>query len=114
MVHLAGNHAAPSKFHAYSYPHAAPGFAESDLEEYDKVSAGLAWSRSLELVRKAFEVEVDLESIWEEHSRRESLSRTPRCFLRDQTCPASPCRIFDSRMFTCPFCGFEKTVASDE
>lgn len=67
---MAGTHKIPPKIHAYSYPHAAPGFAESDLDEYDKISAGLAWSRSLNVVRKAFEIEVDLEGIWEEHSRR--------------------------------------------
>ncbi|KAL8937465.1 MAG: hypothetical protein Q9216_004410 [Gyalolechia sp. 2 TL-2023] len=50
---------------------AEPGFAEHDLDQFDKVSAGLAWSRSLELIRRAFEVEVDLESIWEDHSRLE-------------------------------------------
>ncbi|KAL9576352.1 MAG: hypothetical protein Q9212_007174 [Teloschistes hypoglaucus] len=71
LVHMAGTHKIPPKIRAYSYPHAAPGFAESDLDEYDKISAGLAWSRSLEVVRKAFEIEVDLEGIWEEHSRRE-------------------------------------------
>ncbi|KAL8954346.1 MAG: hypothetical protein Q9183_007179, partial [Haloplaca sp. 2 TL-2023] len=43
MVHLAGDRTAPPRFHAYSYPEAAPGFAESDLDEYDRVSAGLAW-----------------------------------------------------------------------
>ncbi|KAL8721603.1 MAG: hypothetical protein Q9181_007674 [Wetmoreana brouardii] len=71
VIHLAGSQHFSSKFHAYSYPHVAPGFAEQDLEEYDKISAGLAWSRSLELVRNAFDVEVDLEGIWEEHSRSE-------------------------------------------
>ncbi|KAL8667467.1 MAG: hypothetical protein Q9202_000683 [Teloschistes flavicans] len=71
LVHMAGTHKIPPKLHAYSYPDAAPGFAESDLDEYDKISAGLAWSRSLNVVRKAFEIEVDLEGIWEEHSRRE-------------------------------------------
>ena len=71
MVHLAGDRTAPPRFHAYSYPEAAPGFAESDLDEYDKVPAGLAWSRSLGLIRKAFDIDVDLEAIWDNHSRRE-------------------------------------------
>lgn len=69
-IHLAGSQPEAPKFHAYSYPQAEPGFAEHDLDQYDKVSAGLAWSRSLESVRRAFEVEVDLEGIWEDHSRR--------------------------------------------
>ena len=68
-IHLAGSQPQAPKFHSYSYPHAEPGFAEHDLDQFDKVSAGLAWSRSLDLVRKGFEVEVDLESIWEDHSR---------------------------------------------
>ena len=43
------------------------GFAEGDLEEFDKVSAGLAWTRSLAAVRKGLGVDVDLEGVWEEH-----------------------------------------------
>lgn len=56
---------------SYTYEGAEPGFAEHDLEEYDKVSARLAWSRSLDTVRKAFRAEVDLEKVWEEHLERE-------------------------------------------
>lgn len=40
-------------FPAYSYD-ADPGFAEQDLDEYDKVSADLAWSRSLSTALTAF------------------------------------------------------------
>lgn len=39
---------------SYTYD-AEPGFAEQDLDEYDKVSAELAWSRSLAAARKAFQ-----------------------------------------------------------
>ncbi|KAL8836233.1 MAG: hypothetical protein Q9170_003010 [Blastenia crenularia] len=74
-IHLAGSQPEAPKFHSYSYPHAEPGFAEHDLDQFDKVSAGLAWSRSLELVRKGFEVEVDLERIWEDHSRLEFVTK---------------------------------------
>lgn len=56
--------------HAYAYPDAVPGFAEHDLDVFDKVSAGLAWSRSLDVMRKAFEIEVDLEAVWDRHSKR--------------------------------------------
>lgn len=38
---------------SYTYG-AQPGFAEHDLDEYDKISAELAWSRSLAAARKAF------------------------------------------------------------
>ncbi|GKT45141.1 uncharacterized protein ColSpa_05322 [Colletotrichum spaethianum] len=50
----------------YTYD-AEPGFAEHDLEEYNKVSAELAWSRSLGAARKAFNNHVDLELVLEEN-----------------------------------------------
>ncbi|KAL8930761.1 MAG: hypothetical protein Q9208_000302 [Pyrenodesmia sp. 3 TL-2023] len=75
ITHLAGSQPEAPKFHSYSYPQAEPGFAEHDLDQFDKVSAGLAWTRSLELVRKGFDIEVDLEGIWEDHSRLEFESR---------------------------------------
>lgn len=56
-----------AKYKCFVYPDAVPGFAESDLDEYDRISAGLAWTRTLGVVRKAHEIDVDLESIWEEH-----------------------------------------------
>lgn len=71
VVHLAGEQRKIHKYRSYSYPEAEVGFAEGDLEDYDKVSAGLAWSRTLAAVRKGFEIEVDLEKVWEEHVERE-------------------------------------------
>ena len=68
IVHLAGSQPMAPKFHSYSYPDAEPGFAENDLDQFDKVSAALAWTRTLTLVRKGFEIEVDLEAIWEQHT----------------------------------------------
>ncbi|KAI1109581.1 hypothetical protein F5Y14DRAFT_21888 [Nemania sp. NC0429] len=44
---------------------AAPGFAESDLDEYEAVAAELAWSRSLGAVRKAMGVDMDVERVVE-------------------------------------------------
>lgn len=38
---------------SYTY-NAEPGFAEHDIDEYEKISADLAWSRSLAAARKAF------------------------------------------------------------
>lgn len=70
VVHLAGKQPSTQKYKSYSYPEAEPGFAEVDLEEYDKVAAGLAWTRTLAAVRKGFEIEVDLERVWEEHVAR--------------------------------------------
>lgn len=40
-------------YQSYTY-NADPGFAEHDIEEYEKISADLAWSRSLAAARKAF------------------------------------------------------------
>lgn len=45
---------------------AAPGFAESDLDEYEAVAAELAWSRGLGAVRKAMGVDVDVERVVED------------------------------------------------
>ncbi|KXJ96255.1 dienelactone hydrolase [Microdochium bolleyi] len=50
------------KYPAYSYD-AEPGFAEHDLKEFDPVGAELAWSRSLATARRAFQIDVDLESV---------------------------------------------------
>lgn len=46
------------------------GFAEHDLETFDKVAASLAWTRTLRTLRKAFKVEdqLDLESVKEAHA----------------------------------------------
>lgn len=67
-IHFAGSHRTVAKYKSYAYPQAESGFAEADLNEYDKVSAGLAWTRTLGTVRKGFEMEVDLEAVWEEHT----------------------------------------------
>lgn len=70
VIHIAGSQGFMPGNYAYAYPDAVPGFAEHDLDVFDKVSAGLAWSRSLDVMRKAFEIEVDLEAIWDRHSKR--------------------------------------------
>lgn len=68
LLHLAADsNPAPAKYPAYTYSESEPGFAETDKPEYDKVSARLAWSRTLGLIRKGFKIEVDLEKIWENH-----------------------------------------------
>ena len=70
-VHLTGSQRMAPKYKSYAYPQVEPGFAEADLDEYERVSAGLAWSRTLKTVRKGFEMEVDLEGVWEDHVARE-------------------------------------------
>lgn len=66
-IHFAGPQSKTPNCRCYSYPGVEAGFAEENLEQYDKVSASLAWSRSLAVLRKGFEVEVDLEKIWDDH-----------------------------------------------
>lgn len=71
VVHLASSQGFAPAFNNYVYQDVQPGFAEHDLDEYDKVSASLAWTRTLAALRKGFKIEVDLEKIWEEHVARE-------------------------------------------
>lgn len=52
---------------AYTYSDAQPGFAEVDLDEYHRLDSDLAFSRSLDLMRKAYGRDGDLEKSWEEH-----------------------------------------------
>ncbi len=73
LVHLASSQHLVPKCRHYIYPEVQPGFAEEDLDMFDKASANLAWSRTLATLRKGFEMEVDLEKIWENHTEREAL-----------------------------------------
>ena len=49
---------------------------------FHKVSANLAWSRTLATLRKGLEIEVDLERIWENHTEREALIRVAVGLIR--------------------------------
>lgn len=71
IVHLASSQNMAPKCRHYIYREVQPGFAENNLDMYDKISAGLAWSRTLAILRKGFEIEVDLERVWEDHAERE-------------------------------------------
>ena len=76
LVHLAGTQTVGGpQYPSYNYPHAQSGFAEGDLDEYDKISASLAWSRTLGIVRKGFGIEKDLEKAWEEHLALEFMTK---------------------------------------
>lgn len=57
------------------YPDTVPGFAENDLDEFDKTASALSWTRTLGNVRKAFGIDVDLEAVWEEHVARKCSTR---------------------------------------
>lgn len=67
VCHIAGSQPFNPAFKSYRYSGTKPGFAEYDLDEYDKVAARLSWTRSLEAVRKGFKKDIDLESPLEQH-----------------------------------------------
>ncbi|KJK64132.1 Dienelactone hydrolase family protein [Aspergillus parasiticus SU-1] len=50
---------------AYSYPGISPGFAESDLDNYDPVATEIAWTRTLSALQSGFQKHLDLEKTWE-------------------------------------------------
>ncbi|KAE8323219.1 hypothetical protein BDV39DRAFT_182677 [Aspergillus sergii] len=52
---------------AYTYEYVQPGFAEHDLDEYDRLACDLAFSRTLQVLRRGFNKDIDLEERWEEH-----------------------------------------------
>ncbi|KAI0451383.1 hypothetical protein F5B21DRAFT_528051 [Xylaria acuta] len=56
----------PTNYPCYRYE-AAAGFAEGDLDEYEPVAAELAWSRSLDALRTAFRIDVELERVVEKN-----------------------------------------------
>lgn len=55
------------------YTDVGAGFAEEGLEGYDRIAAGLAYSRSLDLLRRTIGPDMDLEDVWSEHSFYEFL-----------------------------------------
>lgn len=71
LIHLASSQNFGTRHPSHTYPDTSPGFAESDLDDYDKVDARLSWSRTLGVVRRAFGIYVDLEPIWDHHTELE-------------------------------------------
>ena len=67
QVHLEGSQTILPNCRHYVYADSEKGFADTRLDVYDKVAAGLAWSRTLATLRKGFDIEVDLEKIWDDH-----------------------------------------------
>ena len=55
------------KYPAYRYPGVEAGFAEHDLDVYDSAAEDLAWTRTLQMLRDAFGMKVDLEAIRDQH-----------------------------------------------
>jgi len=70
QIHLASSQKWGTRHPSYRYINTRPGFAEYDLDEFDKIGASLAWSRTLTVLRTAFDMDAfDLESAWEAHTR---------------------------------------------
>lgn len=94
LAHLAGSQNFAPAFLSYSYRNTLPGFAEYDLEEYDKAAASLSWTRTLSTLRKAFEIDLDrgLQSAKDLHTTQLYSLRsaagtletmTPDCFINN-------------------------------
>ena len=71
LIHLASAQNFGTRHPSNTYPDTVPGFAESDLDDYDKVAARLSWSRTLGVIRRAFGIYVDLEAVWDNHTELE-------------------------------------------
>lgn len=67
LIHLASSQRFGTPHPNYVYSDTEPGFAEADLDEYDKVAADLSWSRTLTTIRRGFRIDVDLEPLWDEY-----------------------------------------------
>ncbi|KAF2964407.1 hypothetical protein GQX73_g9174 [Xylaria multiplex] len=73
------------------YWYRAPlGFAEGDLDEFDKVAAAVAWSRSLETVHTAFRMDVELEAIVEKNLEGKFFTRNLGQTMSTYTTHKSP------------------------
>ncbi|KIW05527.1 hypothetical protein, variant [Verruconis gallopava] len=57
-IHLTHSQGFVPSFPVYLYSGVEPGFAEHDLDEFNRVSASLAWSRSLAAVRRGFKKDI--------------------------------------------------------
>ncbi|KAI1206077.1 NTF2-like protein [Annulohypoxylon truncatum] len=74
---------------SYTYK-ATPGFAERDLDEFDRVSAELSWSRSLATARRAFRKDADLEKTLEQNVESKFYTRDLRQTLSTYSAHQSP------------------------
>ena len=71
LIHLASTQNFGTRHPSHTYPDTSPGFAESDLDDYDKAAARLSWSRTLGVIRRAFGIYADLEAVWDRHTELE-------------------------------------------
>ncbi|KAJ5667828.1 uncharacterized protein N7477_006398 [Penicillium maclennaniae] len=76
-------------YSTFTYEYAQPGFAEHDMEEYDHLAADIAWTRTVQTLRKGFCREVDLERRWEDHQEGKyfgtNLSKTMEGYTKERT-----------------------------
>lgn len=77
MLHLASSQNFGTTLFSFKYDDTVEGFAEHDLDEYDKTAARISWSRTLGILRRAFSMETswDLEAIWDNHTKLEFAER---------------------------------------
>ena len=73
QVHLPSSAKFGTRQPSFRYPNTQAGFAEHDLDEYDRTAANLAWTRTLGVLRRSFDtdLDIDLEAIWDNHTRLE-------------------------------------------
>lgn len=64
------------------YPEAAAGFDRNTGAGYDRISAGLAHSRSIAVLRNAIGLHYDLEALWERHTNAEFAARDVAATMR--------------------------------
>ncbi|KAI1852675.1 hypothetical protein JX265_003164 [Neoarthrinium moseri] len=74
---------------AFSYD-AEPGFAEEDLDEYDKIMADLAWDRSLATARRAFRWDTNVMGVVEENMESKFFAQSEGRLMKTYTTQHTP------------------------
>ncbi|KAE8370659.1 hypothetical protein BDV27DRAFT_151917 [Aspergillus caelatus] len=75
---------------AYSYPGIGPGFAESDLDNYDPVATEIAWTRTLSVLQSGFQKQLDLEKTWEDVQQEKYFSSDMPTAMSNYTTEETP------------------------
>ncbi|KAL1644341.1 hypothetical protein SLS61_008848 [Didymella pomorum] len=94
----AGGLLAKMEYPAYTYEGVDPGFAEHDLDQYDAVADGIAWARSLDIVRKGFGAEVHLERPWEDNVEQKYRAHNVQKLMDTYVSHPTPCVNFTPTM----------------
>lgn len=81
-------------YSAFSYPEADPGFAEADLDAYDKVAADLAWDRSIAAARKAFRWDTNVMGVVEENMESKFFAKDENRLMKTYTTAYTPTTTF--------------------